>query len=300
MQPGRARVRFAALLLLSVLLTGPLAAQQRLYVLEPDGNYHPVVAMNKGRACYLDQGKLSVAQGTRYALRKVEEYLPVFIEVREKEAGSSSLVPLTDGPATPMRLNNEFHFSATFESGSRLETVFLVLELESGGSGRSLFPYEIGRLEASQPKAISVFVPLERNLEQAHYRLMLFVGGEEVFTSEQPDALRESLLDRMVAKRTAGVGRMGPRPLFGPGPRYPEALRQTGQTGEVLVAMTISPRGAVLDPLIERSTHPAFDEAVLAVLPKWRFVPRVEGGHPVETKVKLPMVLAPPVDSSAP
>lgn len=300
MQPGRASVRFAALLLLGLLLTGPLAAQQRLYVLESDGNYHPVVAMNKGRACYLDQGKLSVAQGTRYALRKVEEYLPVFIEVLAKDAGLSSLVPLTAGPSTPMRLNNEFHFSAKFVSAARLEAVFLVLELESGGNGRSLFPYEVGGLDASQPKAISVCLPLDRDLEPGHYRLMLFVGGEEVFTSEQPDALREAMLDRMVAKRTAGAGRRGPQPLFGPGPLYPEALRPTRQTGEVLVAMTISPRGAVLDPQIERSTHPAFDEAVLAVLPKWRFVPRVEEGHPVETRVKLPLVFAPPADPSEP
>lgn len=293
MNPRRVIPRAAAGLCLGLALVMPLAAQQRLYVLEPDGKYYPVLRVSQNRPIILDQEKLVAAKGTRYALRKVEEFMPLYIEVLAKDIGTSALVPLTAGPAMPARLNNEFHFSAEFKSAVRLDDVFLVLALETANLGRNIFAYEVGVLEAWTPKQVSVFVPLEQNLGAGRCSIMLFVGGAEVFTSEQPAVLREAMLNRMVAKRIAGVKQAGPRPLFGPAPEYPAALRQAGRKGKVVVAMRISPQGGVSDPVIEEASDPAFGEAVLAVLPQWRFVPQVENGRAVETKVKLPLAFDP-------
>lgn len=293
MNPRRVIPRVAAGLSLGLALAMPLAAQQRFYVIEPDGHLHPVLKVSQNRPIIMDQEQLVAARGTRYALRKVDEYMPLLIQVGAKEAGSTSVVPLTAGPSSPARLNNEFHFSAEFKSAVRLENVFLVLALESEGQGRNLFPYEIGVLEAWTPKRVSVFVPVAQNLGAGRCSILLFVGGEEVFSSEMPDDLREAMLNRMVAKRIAGVKQMALRPLFTPWPDYPAALREAGQKGRVVVAMRVSPQGEVSDPVIESATHPEFGEAVLAVLPRWRFVPLVENGRAVETKVKLPLAFDP-------
>lgn len=293
MNPRRVIPRVAAGLSLGLALAMPVVAQQRLSVLEPDGKYHPVLKVSQNRPIILDQEKLVAATGTRYALQKVEEFMPLYIEVLAKDIGTSALVPLTVGPSMPTRLNEEFHFSAEFKSAVRLDDVFLVLALETANRGRNLFAYEIGGLEAWTPKLVSVFVPLEQNLGAGRCSIMLFVGGAEVFTSEQPAVLREAMLDRMVKKRIAGVKQAGPRLLFGPAPEYPTALRQAGLKGRVVVAMRISPQGGVSDPVIEEASDPALGQAVLAVLPQWRFVPQVEKGRAVETRVKLPLAFDP-------
>ena len=293
MNPRRVFPRVAAGLSLGLVLVMPLAAQQRLYVIEPDGHLHSVLKVSQNRPIIMDQEQLVAARGTRYALQKVDEYMPLLIQIGAKEAGSTSVVPLTAGPSSPTRLNNEFHFSAEFKSGVRLENVFLVLALETEGKGRNIFPYEIGVLEAWTPKQVSVFVPLEQSLGAGRCSILVFVGGAEVFTSEQPAVQREAMLDRMVAKRIAGVKQAGPRLLFGPAPEYPSALRQAGQKGRVVVAMSISPQGGVSDPVIEEASDPALGEAVRAVLPLWRFVPQVEKGRAVATRVKLPLAFDP-------
>jgi TonB family protein len=293
MNPRRVFPRVAAGLFLGLVLGMPLAAQQRLSVLEPDGKYHPVLKVSQDRPIILDQEKLVAATGTRYALQKVDEYMPLYIEVRAKDIGTSALEPLSAGPAMPTRLNHEFHFSAEFKSAVRLDDVFLVLALETEGQGRNIFPYEIGVLEAWTPRQVSVFVPLEQGLGAGRCSLLLFVGGAEVFTSEQPDVLREAMLDRMVARRIAGVKQAGPRLLFGPAPEYPAALRQAGRKGSVVAAMRVSPQGGVSAPVIEEASDPALGAAVLAVLPRWRFVPRVEKGRAVETRIKLPLAFDP-------
>jgi len=287
------------LLLTGLALLGPLAAQTRLYVQEQDGNYHPVFKVSGDRPYIMDQGKLTPARGERYALRKVEEYQPLFITVHGKEAGASALIPLSTPAAGPALLNNEFHFSAKFESSYPLEDVFLVLELESSNMGRNIFAYGIGSLAAWTPKQVTVDLPLEHNLGPGQCKLHVFVGGAEVLSSDQPEAYRREQLDRMIARRIAGVPQAGPAPFFGLAPAYPAELRATGLKGEAVVLMRITPQGMVLDPVVKSATHPAFGTAALAVVPQWRFLPRVQDGRAVETRIGLPIEFAPPAAADA-
>lgn len=293
MDPGKITRRFAAWGA-GLLLCGPLPAQQQLYVLEPDGNYHPVVRMEQDRPFIAEQNRPVPAHGTRFALRPVEEYLPVFVMIHAQEASTSVWKPISAGAAIPVQLNKEFHFRARFESDLRLEDVFVVLAMSSTGRGRSLFAHEIGVLEAGVPRNLAVTVPLEEELGSGQYRLMVFAGGREVFTSGLADNEREVALDHMTARRIAGVQRAEPKPLFTPGPRYPDSLRTAGVKGTVMIAMRISAQGTVSEAVVEQSPHPACEEAALAVLPRWRFVPRVVEGRPVEARARLPMAFAPP------
>lgn len=293
--PGTDGTRYLSGLLLSLALVVPLSAQNRLYVQETGNDYHAVVKVSRGQPCIMENGKLVVAKGQRFALKKVEEYLPVFIAVQDKEALATALHRFDTGT----NINSQFHFSAKFESADLLEDVFLVLEMEISNVGKRIFVYEVGRLEPRAPQSFSVDLPSGQYLGAGQLEIHLFVGGAEVFSSEQPAAYREEMLDRMIAKRIAGVQQAAPRPFYGSAPAYPADLRKAHPRGEVVLTMRISPRGTVLDPTVESASDPLFGEAALAAVRQCRFLPRVQDGHAVETKISMPFAFEPPKEASA-
>jgi len=74
-----------------------------------------------------------------------------------------------------------------------------------------------------------------------------------------------------------------PVPTFQAQPQYPLDLKRTGIEGEVLVRFIVDATGAVRDPVIIRSTHSGFEDAVLAAVLRWRFRPGEKGGAKVNT-----------------
>ena len=276
--------------LLGLLLAGPLAAQNRLYVQEPDGKFHAVFKVNGVRPCIMENGQLVPAKGQRLALKTVDEYLPVLVTVRDKDSHPTNIA--VDYAQSPV--NNGVHFSAKFESADPLEDVFIVLELEISNVGKKLYPYEVGRLDPRTPKSFTAELALGQYMGHGQVGFHLFAGGAEVFQSEQSAAEREEALARMIARRITVVQSAGPKPFFGTAPAYPAALSKTGLKGEAVVTMRIDVRGNVVDPVIERASAPAFGEEALAAVRQWRFVPRVQAGQAMETKVSIPFVFDPP------
>lgn len=282
--------RVLAGIIIGLAWVAPLAAQNRLYVLEPDDKYHAVLKVSRGLPYIMEKGQPVAATGQRFALIKVEDYLPIYITVRDKQARAAAVILNDDDKYN----KSEFHFSAKFESAYSLEDVFLVLEVEFSNVGKSIFVYEVGQLKPQTPKPLAVDLPMDRNLSLEQIKLHLFVGGTEVLHSEQPAAYREDMLDHMIAKRIASMQHADPRPFFGSPPEYPAALRTTGTRGEAVVTMRVTPRGAVQDPVVERASDPAFGEAALVAARQWRFLPQVEGGKAVEAKVSMPIAFDPP------
>lgn len=271
----------------------PLTAQSRLYVLEPDGNYHAVFAVRHEQPVIKAQGKLVPSSGQRLMLKKVDEFIPIMVEVSDQQAGTTYLEPMPLGPSVPMRINNQFSYSATFESSCVLDDVFIVLELDFAQAGRRFFPHEIGRLEAWQPRRLNVAAQLDEAMGTGRFILHVFVGGAEVFHSGVPWQEREAALDAMVARRIKGIPDAGPQLLYGNSPRYPAGFRQAGVRGDALVTLKVSARGLVTDATVETASDPAFGEAAVAAVRHWRFVPRVSGGRPVESAVRLPLAFDP-------
>ena len=272
-------------------LLAPLAAQQRLYVQQPDGKFHTVVKIGGIRPYIMENGRLIAAKGQRLALKEVEEYLPLFIDVRDKDTRPTN-VSLDYGNAP---VNNGVHFSAKFESVDVLDDVFLVLELEISNVGKKIFAYEIGRLEARTAKSFSADLALGQYMGSGQLDLHLFVGGSEVFQSELSEAVRAAALDRMIAKRVAAASPSAPlQPFYGTAPIYPATLRKTGLKGDAVVTLRVDSRGVVVDPVVARASEPAFGEEALAAVRQWRFVPRVQDGRAVETKVSIPFAFDPP------
>jgi TonB family protein len=75
------------------------------------------------------------------------------------------------------------------------------------------------------------------------------------------------------------------------GPNYPDALREQGVQGEVLVEFAVDTLGRA-DPgsfAVVQASHPLFAEAVREALPKMVFTPAVAHGQRVRQLVRLPM-----------
>lgn len=273
-------------------LTVPLAAQNLLYV-DHGGKPCLVRGARGGRPLIEINGKLVDVEGARFALQKREEYLPVFVSVRNLEV-SSHYITMNGGG----QMNNELQFSARFETGNHLDDVFIVLEMDTDSAGKVLFFREVGQLDPHKPKPIALTVPLAFPLGNGRFQFHLFTEGAEMVHSEMPLVFREATLDHMVRKRIADVQNAAPRSFIGPVPEYPAALEKQRIEGDAVVAMRISRTGTVVDPEVKSATDPAFGQAALAAIRQWRFLPGVKDGHPAEAKVEMPFHFVPPAKSA--
>lgn len=75
---------------------------------------------------------------------------------------------------------------------------------------------------------------------------------------------------------------------------YPQALRDAGVTGQVLVRFMVLPDGRVAPASlrITSATHPDFEQVVLRVLPLMHFRPARVNGRPVRVWVEQPILFS--------
>lgn len=281
---------------LGLMLVAAPAFAQSVLLAPYEGKALPVVQARGTRPFVNDHGKLVAAEDSRFGFRPVEEYLPVFISVRNLQVRTSYL----DVNGGEGEINRTLELRARLESPFRLEEVFLVLEMNSEEAGKTLFLLDIGTLEARQPKPLFVVAPLKFKLGEGRYQLHLFTHGAEVFHSEMPFDYREGKLDRMVAARVVGAPDRLPQPFVGPAPEYPAGLLKNKITGSAVIALRVGLRGNVLDPVVKNASDAALGEAALVAVRQWRFLPRIRDGHPVETKVDLPFTFSPVPDAAHP
>ena len=284
--------RFA--LLLGVAGCASLTGRgQNVLLAKHGGKMLPVVKAWRHRALVEVGDKLVVADEHVFALRHVDEFLPMFVAVSHLEVSTHALELIDTGSL----VNNEFWFRASFSSPYEIKDAFLVLELHLAKGEKALFLNEIGDLGPQRPHFLRLAVPLGFPLGEGNYTLHIFSGGLELLHSEQPFAFRERALDRIVAKHLPGLPDGPPKPLFGPTPEYPGKLAKAKLTGAVLVHCTVRANGAVADPVVKSATDPAFGEAALTAVRLWRFIPRIKNGRPTDTAVDLPLSFAPPAKS---
>lgn len=75
-------------------------------------------------------------------------------------------------------------------------------------------------------------------------------------------------------------------------PIYPAALRNSGATGTVWVEFVVSENGRVQNVKVIKSTHRGFDDATVAAVSEWRFVPGKHKGLPVRFRMSMPVVFS--------
>ena len=81
--------------------------------------------------------------------------------------------------------------------------------------------------------------------------------------------------------------------LRNPAPAYPPLARRNGEQGRVLLRVLVAPDGSAQEVLVNVSSgHPRLDEAALAAVRQWRFVPARLGRDAVEAWVIVPIAFA--------
>ena len=268
---------------------GGLQAQSALCV-ERKGRPAIVRQVRDGVPFVEEHGRLVSAPGDQCTLLPAEEFIPVFVAVRDMSA--RSVESLTNGGMASV--NHMFEFNARLETPFLLDNVFVVLEMETHEDGKVFVYREVGQLQPRVPRVLQFEAPLRGRLGSGSFQLHVFSDGGEVLHSEQPWEFRERQLDAMIAKRIKGERQSPPRPFVGPSPAYPEDLLHAGTPGDALVAVRITRTGVVVDPQLLSATTPEFGEAALAAVRQWRFLPRVKDGEAVEAKVNMPFQFRPP------
>jgi protein TonB len=79
--------------------------------------------------------------------------------------------------------------------------------------------------------------------------------------------------------------------LNNPRPAYPLAARRRGDQGTVLIRVLVTADGAAASVGLEKTSgHSALDEAALAAVKSWRFVPARQGTQAIESPYVVPVV----------
>jgi protein TonB len=80
-----------------------------------------------------------------------------------------------------------------------------------------------------------------------------------------------------------------PRILFQRPPRYPPDLYKARRQGIVTLVFIVNRDGKVLQPKVQKSSDPAFEQAALEAVRQWRFEPGTRKGQPVQFKIRIPI-----------
>ena len=80
------------------------------------------------------------------------------------------------------------------------------------------------------------------------------------------------------------------RLIEGMQPAYPEELKATGEDGEARIRAIVDETGSVGEASIESASNPAFGQAALEAVRKWRFQPAEKDGEPVPQTVVIPLI----------
>ena len=80
-----------------------------------------------------------------------------------------------------------------------------------------------------------------------------------------------------------------PVPVRTVAPKYPSELKREGITGVGSIKCTIDEKGNVTEPVVVKTSNPAFSDPAMEALSKWKFKPAKRGGVVVSIKITIPI-----------
>ena len=98
-----------------------------------------------------------------------------------------------------------------------------------------------------------------------------------------------ALFAAAVSDRADSAFDEAPTPLRTQAPVYPDSLRREGISGLVSISVSIDESGNVASTSVSKSSNPAFDQAALDAVARWKFKPAKKAGQPVAVTVVLPV-----------
>lgn len=145
-----------------------------------------------------------------------------------------------------------------------------------------------------------------RNQNISHKELALNVKNEKALKAKKEEAqnLEKSEQKSIAGKETSG--RVDPNakamvsaesePVFdadylnNPAPYYPQAARQRGVQGKVLLSVVVKTDGTAASVMIANSSGSSIlDSAALDAVKQWRFIPAKRSGQLVQANVVVPV-----------
>lgn len=88
----------------------------------------------------------------------------------------------------------------------------------------------------------------------------------------------------------AGATRSKVRSGNNPRPEYPRAAREAGWEGTVILQVMVLPDGTAGNVTLHKTSgHSILDEAALAAVKGWQFVPAMDGNFPIQSMVRMPV-----------
>ncbi|HVU34410.1 MAG TPA: energy transducer TonB [Opitutaceae bacterium] len=272
-----------------------LHAQHALCVV--DGGKLDVVCRASGATPFVQKdGKLVGMEHSEMRLEPIPEYAPALVTIERRSLAKGTRAVSDTGPLYDTVLVNSgrFVFNADFKAARSLEDVVLLVVLTDDRNPDMFVVWGIGDMDANATNHVSIDEITSFKLLGVHLKhIYMFSEGREVFTSRIPASERSRALEAMIARRITLERDAPPHPLYVENPIYPPKLRPRVK-GQAVVVCRVDRRGKVSDPTVASATNPAFGSAALEAIRKWRFVPKVEGGVAVDSKVNLPFEFSPP------
>ncbi len=108
-------------------------------------------------------------------------------------------------------------------------------------------------------------------------------GAIVIPTGPPPTAVRASNLTNIFNLADLDEN---PRSVVRTPPVTPFEMRRAGIKGDVIMEFIIDQAGNVRDPVILQSNHPAFEQAAIDAVLKWKFKPGRKGGAAQNTRVR--------------
>jgi protein TonB len=93
----------------------------------------------------------------------------------------------------------------------------------------------------------------------------------------------------VVGVTSARAGTEPPVPVRMVPPEYPYELKRNGTTGVVTLVFEVDEKGNVVDPKVQKSSNPAFEQPALDAIVKWKFKPGQKDGVPTKMKIGIPL-----------
>jgi len=84
-----------------------------------------------------------------------------------------------------------------------------------------------------------------------------------------------------------------PRALMQIAASYPSEMRSRKAEGVVTVIFVVDETGRVVNPRVEKATHPEFEKPALEAVRQWKFEPAIKGGKRVSCRMRVPFRFQP-------
>ncbi len=84
-----------------------------------------------------------------------------------------------------------------------------------------------------------------------------------------------------------------PRVVYQPSPRFTKGVRKNAP-GKVYIIFVVNKQGRVVNPKVQKSTHPVFEKPALNAVKRWKFEPGKRNGNAVRFRMRVPITFPKP------